>query len=638
MINRINKIIEDQFDVIRTKTMFDILRCYLIISTTTFVSATFFSVYNVNYKLRIIVSFLIIVCIISLVLFLIWKKITKEKTKMGLFFMINLIFTIYASFSFPDKYLTTTGIGLVVLTVVIFANLSLRLLLIQGTITITMIIVYGILGIGKSVNIGSGYVFANSGMYILMIYTLYKCIRMFNQFRDINREQLVILNQNNEEICALNEEYIATDEILRHNLEYDALTGLLNRDGFHKQVEPLFQNNLENRFNLFLFDVDDFMFINNAFGFIVGDKVLVQIADRLRENSPFIEYISRGEGDSFMFISQTGHGIEKVLHILDVTFQSIYVDGVNLRIRASIGIAQSDQCTNTVELLRNAEAAMRQIKQTGKGAFITYNNVFVRKMEEQFTIFNSIDDAIVNNEFYNLYQPKVDIKSRKIIGFEALVRWKSRKYGIIYPDKFISTAEHTGQIIDIGYVVMKNAMKFSKIASGSNPDILISINISPKQLLEKDFIEQVKTGLHESKADAKNIAFEITETAYVEHLDVVNTILNEINQLGILIYLDDFGTGYSSLNYLNKLPIQVLKIDRSFIEQIHQENQAVDLVRTILVLAKSLKIKCIAEGVELKEQLSVLEANDCDYIQGYIFDKPLSEYEAISKIDIIFKD
>lgn len=636
MINSINSIIEDKFDAIRSKTLYDIVRLYLLIATISYILGRFFSVYSLENNLRLITLFIVIVSITTTIIMYSWKKIKSDKIRLGVFFAVNLFYTLFATLTSPGKYLTTNGISVVILTAVIYTSLSVRYLIIQGVITLSFIIIFGISGIGKSVDIGAGYVIGNSGMYLLMIYTFLKGIKMFNQFKQINTEQLIELNNKNDELNALNEEYIATDEILRHNLEYDSLTGLLNRSGFHSFVEPLFSNKQEKPFYIFMFDIDNFMFINNAFGFLIGDKVLIQLANSLSVSSKDLEFLCRGEGDSFMFITRKSLGVEKILHIIEDSFHSVYVDGVKLRIKASIGIAESDECSSSTELMRNAEAAMRQVKLNGKGASILYSNRFVKKMEEQYTLFNAIDDAVVNNEFYNVYQPKIDIMTRRVIGFEALVRWESPTLGAVYPDKFIPISEYTGQIIEIGYIVLKNAMEFAKKISLMNEKLIVSINISPKQLLEPNFVDQVFQIMKRMDLEPNNIAFEVTETAYVEKLIEVNKVLNELNKLGIVIYLDDFGTGYSSLNYLNQLPIHVLKIDKSFIDKIHLEGAAENLVKTILIMAKSLNLKCIAEGVEVVEQLQVLEKHECDIIQGYIFDKPLREEEAISRIHKIY--
>jgi EAL domain-containing protein (putative c-di-GMP-specific phosphodiesterase class I) len=258
-------------------------------------------------------------------------------------------------------------------------------------------------------------------------------------------------------------------------------------------------------------------------------------------------------------------------------------------------------------------------------------------MDAQFKIFREIDQAINNDEFFLQYQPNIDIVTGKMIGFEALVRWNSNVLGIVYPDQFINVAEYTGQIIELGSAIIEKAMNFAHIISEIDNEIVVSINISPRQLLEDNFISKTVELIKKTKVNVTNIAFEVTETAYIENINRVNYVLKEITELGILIYLDDFGTGYSSLNYLNQLPIDLLKIDKSFIDDIHINKQSSNLTNTIIMMAKSLDLKCIAEGVEVYEQLIKLKTLGCENVQGYYFDKPMSEKDALNRVFHIYE-
>ncbi len=279
---------------------------------------------------------------------------------------------------------------------------------------------------------------------------------------------------------------------------------------------------------------------------------------------------------------------------------------------------------------------MHEAKAKGKKQYAHYSDAFNTQVSRRYKIVQALEKVIMNKEMYLVYQPKVTTDTNKIVGFESLVRWESEELGFVGPMEFIDLAEKTGQIIDLGYFIMNKAMIFAKELAVLDPNIIVSINISAKQLIEVNFVERVARIMSEAGVRVQNIGFEVTETAYIGNLEVAEVTLKSLSKLGIKIYLDDFGTGYSSLGYLDRLPINCLKIDKAFIDKIHINDKSKHMLKVILGLSSTLGIECVAEGVELKEQFEILKEEGCELIQGYYFDRPLSRVEALRKVGHIY--
>lgn len=385
-------------------------------------------------------------------------------------------------------------------------------------------------------------------------------------------------------------------------------------------------------FYVVAFDIDNFKFINNSLGYAVGDQLLNEIVIQLRAFEPQIKNIARTEGNTMMFTVDQSVEKELIIQTLRQMLGHIKTGSYDFKLSASIGIADSTHSQDAANLVNNAEMAMSKAKNYAKGSVAHHDQDYIIMMDRHYKIMNNISEALKLGEFYNLYQPIVDAKTLKPIGFETLVRWESSVLGKVFPDEFITICEQTGQIIELGYYVMDQALGFAKEALRFNPDIMISINLSPRQMFDENFIERVKWYLERHGMTTAHIAFEITETAYIENIQEVSNLLRILNDMGFTIYLDDFGTGYSSLSYLHQLPIQTLKIDKVFIDGLLVSGQAKALVSSLIALAKVLKLKVVAEGVEEDYQVKVLSELGCDSIQGYYFDKPLERESALKAI------
>ncbi len=637
MIRQITNLLKDRFEIIQAESVFFSFRLCIILSTVVFVMGVFGSTYSFDYK---IMSTIVLICFSGLsylATLLIKKKVTESSRQLTWLFAVIIGYTLFSTFTSPNKYMTTNGIGVVFFSVLVFLMLSRKHLVIQGFITTVLLIILTSRGVGETVTLGLGYVFSAVGMYLLIVVVLMIGVRMFDKFKMIYHEQLVELNSKNEELNALNEEYFATEEVLRFNLEHDLLTGLMNWEGFVNCIDLELSKNHNYNFYVAYFDIDDFMYINNALGYDFGNLVLKEVVSRLKKENHVFEYLARGEGDAMLFTFRKEYNIQDVMNQLHEILGSLAINNSEVKIKASVGIAEAHKDSKAQDLVRDAEVTMYRVKGNRKGSYGIHEAKDIKQMNSQFNIFSRMDKAIDSKEFYLLYQPKVSLPKNRVMGFEALVRWKSEELGIVYPDQFITVAEHTGQIIRLGAYIMDIAMAFARRCAENDPNIVISINISSAQLMDERFLKIVQHLLKKNQVKTKNIAFEVTETVYIENIQSVHDIITAISDMGIVIYLDDFGTGYSSLNYLNQLPIHVLKVDKSFIDNIHVDSQSTHLADTIFSMAKSLNLKSVAEGVEEIAQYKKLIDLGCDYIQGYYFDKPLSEEEAYEKIGYVYE-
>ena len=442
------------------------------------------------------------------------------------------------------------------------------------------------------------------------------CIGIIESARDITSH---LKTQN-----ALREQ----KNILDYQAHHDSLTGLPNRISFSKKLTQSIESSTE--LALLFIDLDHFKEINDSLGHEIGDEVLKIVTSRLRQVLPRNATLSRLGGDEFTVIleSKTQKEVTNIAtQILDTLAQSINLDHNLLYVSSSIGISlyPNDGHVST-DLLKYADAAMYKAKEEGRNNYQFYSSEMTELAFERVVMEASLRQALENSEFTVFYQAQVDAQSELICGMEALVRWEHPSMGIISPAKFIPLAESTGLIIELDRFVMKTAMTqlVQWYKEGLNPGKL-AMNLAIKQLQEKDFLDVLITLLEETHCQAEWIALEVTEGQIMLHPEEAIEILNQVSALGIELAIDDFGTGYSSLSYLKKLPINKLKIDQSFIQDLPDDEEDVAIAKAIIALAQSLNLRIIAEGVETKEQKEFLLNNGCPNIQGYYYSKPVTE-------------
>ncbi len=419
---------------------------------------------------------------------------------------------------------------------------------------------------------------------------------------------------------------------MRDMAMHDSLTGLPNRTMMSSMIAHAIKSAKREKtlMAIMFIDLDNFKTINDNYGHKEGDNILIETAKRLKNVLREEDVVYRFGGDEFIVTLEDIKDIEDIAKIANKLNRSIqvpfYINNYTFYISCSIGIAiyPNDALTSD-GLIKNADAAMYQAKIRGKNRYLFYSHELGKKIQEELHIENLLRESIKKNEFEIYYQPKIDTKDLQIVGLEALLRWNNHEKGVINPTKFIPIAEKTGLIISIGNWIMLQACKQvkkwhdKKLYSGN-----ISVNISGIQLDDKNLINSIKHILNESKLSPYYLDLEITESVLMNDVKQWSSILDQIRDIGIDISIDDFGTGYSSLSYLRELPVDELKIDKSFIDDIPFNKDACAIAKSIISLAKTLGYKTVAEGVENKEQQRYLLENGCDIIQGYYYSKPLS--------------
>ena len=404
----------------------------------------------------------------------------------------------------------------------------------------------------------------------------------------------------------------------------DQLTGCLNRRGLLRELAM--KSEMGKEFYLIFIDLDNFKQINDTLGHEAGDELLCDVIttwSKIQSKYPFT--ICRLGGDEFAIIYETKDKeitrefITKVLRSV-TTLQSKFANYVS----ASAGLALYDEDTSDLQqLLSYADTAMYKAKLSGKNDYYFFDQDMYQEIMKRYLTEKDLKNALKNDTFEMLYQPQYEISSHKLVGFESLIRLKNKKGEYINTQKFINVAEKSGLIYDIDMWVMHNVMKQTRDFVLLHPEVEVSINISGKHITNKGFIEDVIDSLSETNFPPKNLKIEITESSYIRHIDKAAQVVQRLKTLGIKTALDDFGTGYSSLNYLSKMAVDMLKIDKSFVDEILTKEGDKSFVDIIIKLGHLMNCKVIAEGVEDQDQLSTLAFLGCDCVQGYIWGKPI---------------
>ena len=422
---------------------------------------------------------------------------------------------------------------------------------------------------------------------------------------------------------------------LYYQAHHDMLTGLPNRTLFIKELqEVLASKRKEEQFLALLFiDLDRFKKINDSLGHAIGDKVLSTIGKRLKNILQNKSITARLGGDEFLVMLNPVKDKDEILHavqkVLKVIEEPIFIDYHTLYVSASIGISYTERDGFDADnLIKFADTAMYQAKESNHTYYQFYQTEMTDKVYKQLMMEKDLRESIKNGDFTVYYQPKINMNSGEIIGLEALVRWKHPFKGLLSPDVFILLLEKTGLIVDVDFFVMQEAMKQVSqwYQQGLNPGIL-AVNISMQEIESSPLEEKIEQNLKKYNFDVKWLELEITETEVMKNVQRVISILEKLSSWGISIAIDDFGTGYSSLAQLKSLPIRTLKIDKSFIFDIPNDEDAVAIVKTILALSRMLNLEVVAEGIENEAQRDFLQKGGCEVGQGYYYSKPLSSVE-----------
>jgi diguanylate cyclase (GGDEF)-like protein len=420
---------------------------------------------------------------------------------------------------------------------------------------------------------------------------------------------------------------------LNHLAYHDALTDLPNRTLFEDRLTQaliLAERNRQTLGILFL-SLDGFKNVHDTLGRALGDRLLQKVAERLRSNAHRGETVARFEGDEFALLltqiggTEGGDVVEVIFQINESLKLPFVVGGHELFITTSVGITlYPDDGADAPTLLKNADAALYRAKEQGGDNYQFYTADMNAKAMKRLTLENSLRRALERNEFEVYYQPVLDTNTRKIVGMEALLRWRHPELGLVQPAEFIPLAEVTGMIVPIGEWVLRTACAQSKSwqEAGFAP-LALAVNLSARQFQQQNLSEVVVLILQETGLNPHDLGLELTESSIMKNAESAVRTLGGLKAMGVKIAIDDFGTGYSSLGYLKRLPIDTLKIDRSFVRDVTADPDDAALVMAIITLAHNLRLKVVAEGVETEEQLSFLHLLRCDEWQGYLFSKPL---------------
>ncbi len=423
---------------------------------------------------------------------------------------------------------------------------------------------------------------------------------------------------------------------MRHMLTHDDLTGLPNRTAFGERLNQSVVRARDGQVPcaVLLLDLDHFQNVNDTLGHEQGDLLLVAVAQRIRAALPKAAFLARFSGDEFVVMLENAPADQARLvgqTLIQTMAREFDIGNDRLGISVSIGIVTypSDGESASV-LMRYVDLALHRAKSAGRNCLTVFSRDLSDEIQRRVLLEARLKQALDRKELALHYQPKLEILSGRLMGWEALLRWQPAELGAVSPEEFIPVAEHTGLILPIGDWVLREACR--QLRAWQDAGLMtgtMAVNLSTRQFRQKDLAEEVSTALRDSGLAPNDLELEITESSLMDNLATAANVLAELEQLGIRIAVDDFGTGYSSLSYLKSFPIHCLKIDRSFIRDIPGDENDTAIVRTIIALAGSLGLTVVAEGVETDAQLGYLRSNHCDQAQGYLFSRPLPPDECI---------
>lgn len=423
---------------------------------------------------------------------------------------------------------------------------------------------------------------------------------------------------------------------MHHMLTHDDLTGLPNRTAFNERLNQSVERSMHAHAScaVLLLDLDHFQNVNDTLGHEQGDLLLVAVAQRLRASLPAAAFMARFSGDEFV-IQLEDAPVERARQVgqdlLQAMAREFDIGNDRLGISASIGIVTYPTDGESASILmRYADLALHRAKSAGRNCLTVFSRDLSDEIQRRVLLEAGLKHALARHELALHYQPKLEILSGRLMGWEALLRWQSAELGAVSPEEFIPVAEHTGLILPIGDWVLREACR--QMRAWQDAGLMagtMAVNLSTRQFRQKDLAEEVSGALRDAGLASGDLELEITESSIMDNLASAASVLAELERLGLRIAVDDFGTGYSSLSYLRSFPIHCLKIDRSFIRDIPGDDNDTVIVRTIIALAGSLGLTVIAEGVETDAQLAYLRAHHCDQAQGYLFSRPLPPDECI---------
>ncbi|WP_411381438.1 putative bifunctional diguanylate cyclase/phosphodiesterase [Pseudomonas sp. MPB26] len=417
----------------------------------------------------------------------------------------------------------------------------------------------------------------------------------------------------------------------------DNLTNLGNRPAFIRNLDERFARDSDSPISLLLVDIDNFKRINDSLGHQTGDKLLISLARRLRNSLSAGGSLARFASNEFAVLlddTDLESGQQVASQLLATLDKPMFVDNQLISVTGSVGLACAPlHGRDPQTLMRNAGLALHKAKANGKHQVQVFTEALNAEASYKLFVENNLRRALTQNELDVFYQPKLCLRSGRLLGMEALLRWNHPEKGMIRPDQFISVAEETGLIIPIGKWIARQACRMSKrLSAAGMGNLQVAINLSPKQFSDPDLVASIAAILKEEDLPPNLLELELTEGLLLEATEDTRLQLDQLKSFGLTLAMDDFGTGYSSLSYLKKFPIDIIKIDRSFIHEIPDNQDDMEITSAVIAMAHNLKLKVVAEGIETAEQLAFLRRHRCDVGQGYLFDRPIPGAELLEKL------
>lgn len=515
--------------------------------------------------------------------------------------------------------------------ILVIATMFMRLILQYTAIVIGLVMnIYFCMVVGPQIHLTYKVVVSLFSWYVIT--ALISLLIVYSEKRVLSK------------VIHLQKETEVNNKIIHKLAHYDQLTQLPNHLGLLDRSSQIVDcsKDVPKHYSLFVVNIDNFKKSLTMFGRSFGDELIKQFSLRLRTMFEPLFCIARTGGDEFILLLE-GSEEESVLamhaeRLLQSCRNPFDLKGMQHMITCSIGISTFPRDdTHSEHVMHNAYLAIAEAKGKGGNQYRFFNAALKQEVLRKKEMESSFMQAMDNNEFCLFYQPKVSIHTKKVESYEALIRWKKPDGSYIPPSEFIPIAEETGYIVALGeWVIRKACLTAKKWSAVMETPFTIAINISPVQLMQPDFDKQLAAILEETKLDAKYLEIEVTETVLIDFSSHIVPILDEVRRMGIKVHLDDFGVGYSSLAYLKNLPIDAIKIDQSFIDDIENHPLEKVIVESIVSLISNINLKVVMEGVETEEEVDFLKNISCDYLQGYYFSKPLPEDEILQS-DLVSK-